>query len=137
MARRIMAPKVATRIDVRLKPVTPGPPRRPLTMKAPITAPTMPTTMVRIIPPGSGPGMAILASIPAIRPTIIQVRIPTIVLPPTYHRPLPSQLNDTAQSARYTPLKSFYPTTAHRKHLVDGGARGFDAFLRHSVLERS
>src|SRR5918911_3346750 len=78
----------------------------------------MPTTMVRIIRPGSGPGIAILASIPAIRPTIIQVRIPTIVLPPTYHRLLPPQLNDTAQSARYTPLKSFYPTTAHRKHLV-------------------
>src|SRR5919199_1603074 len=135
MARRIMAPKVATRIDVRLKPVTPGPPRRLLTMEPPITAPTMPITMVRIIPPGSGPGMAILASIPAIRPTIIQVRIPTIVLPPTYHRPLPPQLNDTAQSACYTPLRGFYPTTTHCKHLVGEGARGFRCFLRRSVLE--
>lgn len=54
--------------------------------KPPMVAPIMPIVMVIIIPPGSGPGMAILASIPAMSPTTIQVRILTLS-----HLPLPSR----------------------------------------------
>jgi hypothetical protein len=81
MARRIMAPKVAIRIDGKLRPVTSGPPKR-LTMKPPIKAPTTPMAIVRTMPPGSGPGVAILASIPAISPTIMRAKIPKVLPPP-------------------------------------------------------
>jgi hypothetical protein len=50
MARRIMAPKVAIRIDGKLRPVTSGPPKR-LTMKPPISPTIMRAKIPKVLPP--------------------------------------------------------------------------------------
>src|SRR3989337_18973 len=57
-----------------IHPPLPAPPPIPrrLSSHPPRTAPTMPMMMVTIIPPGSSPGIANLASAPAISPTMIQ-----------------------------------------------------------------
>src|SRR5258705_3930486 len=47
-----------------------------LPMKPPMNAPTMPISMVTMMPPGSLPGMRALAIAPAISPSTIQARIP-------------------------------------------------------------
>ena len=52
----MIAPKVATKIDQTLNPLTPAPPKR-FTTNPPTNAPTMPIMMVTMMPPGSSPGM--------------------------------------------------------------------------------
>src|SRR5215204_2773579 len=76
IASRIIAPRVATRMDLRLICVSPEPPKRLWTRKLPTNAPTTPIKMVTIIPPGSGPGMAHLASAPAMSPITINATMP-------------------------------------------------------------
>src|SRR3712207_1943606 len=83
----MIAPNVATRIDHTLKPLTPVPPNTP-TMSPPTTAPTIPTRIVTIMPPGSSPGTSSLASKPAMSPTTIQLMMPTYLLPLARSSPL-------------------------------------------------
>src|SRR5215207_5171310 len=139
-----MEPKVATRMDDRLKPVTPGPPKILLTINPPRRAPTMPMTMVMIIPPGSGPGMAILASIPAISPTTIQATIPTLLSPPPCHLVLHT-VQQYSPAARCALSRASTPPScavnALGKARKRPGASGFAVFrrpegLRQETLQR-
>src|SRR5258707_15781866 len=52
-----------------------------LPMNPPMNAPTIPISIVTMMPPGSFPGMSALAIAPAIKPSTIQARIP-IAQPP-------------------------------------------------------
>src|SRR5215203_5912652 len=76
IASKIIAPRVATRMDVRLMPVNFGPLNSHCTTKPPTNAPTIPIRIVIIIPPGSGPGITHLASAPAMSPITINATIP-------------------------------------------------------------
>ena len=72
MTSNMIAPRVAVKMDPRLKfPVLPEKPSRPST-QPPKKAPTIPIRTVTTMPPGSGPGMTHLARMPAISPTTIQ-----------------------------------------------------------------
>ena len=62
----MITPRVATKIDQRLNPVAPVPPRMPTT-NPPTTAPAIPMESVTMKPPGSSPGMTSLPKAPAIR----------------------------------------------------------------------
>src|SRR5918997_3786179 len=89
MASRIIAPRVAMRMDPRLICVILGPPKRLWTMKPPTNAPTIPIKIVIIIPPGSGPGITHLASTPAMSPITISATIPMRFHLPRIHYALP------------------------------------------------
>src|SRR5690349_1922317 len=52
-----------------------------LAIRPPTTAPTIPITVVMMMPPGSSPGMIALAMRPATRPSRIQPRMP--IFPPS------------------------------------------------------
>src|ERR671911_452118 len=71
MASSITAPITPAMME-NIHPPLPAPPPMPrrLSSHPPRTAPTMPMMMVTIIPPGSSPGIANLASAPAISPTM-------------------------------------------------------------------
>src|SRR5918997_434775 len=72
IASSMIAPRVAVKMDPRLKlPAPPEKPRR-LSTQPPMRAPTIPIRLVTIMPPGSGPGMTHFARMPAISPTTIQ-----------------------------------------------------------------
>src|SRR5215210_2426754 len=71
----MIAPRVATRIDQMLNPVSPAPPSN-WTTKPPTSAPIIPMTIVSRKPPGSLPGMISLPKIPAISPITIQLMMP-------------------------------------------------------------
>src|SRR5215210_5103181 len=75
----MIAPRVATRIDQRLNPVSPAPPSN-CTTKPPTSAPIIPMTIVSRKPPGSLPGMISLPKIPAISPITIQLMMPIPIL---------------------------------------------------------
>jgi hypothetical protein len=75
----MIAPSVATRMDQRLKPVAPAPPRS-LTRNPPMEAPAIPMRTVTMKPPGPVPGKNHLASNPAISPTTTQEMIPISLL---------------------------------------------------------
>src|SRR5215203_679724 len=77
----MIAPRVATRIDQMLNPVTPVPPSN-CTTKPPSSAPIIPMTIVSRKPPGSLPGMISLPRIPAISPTTIQLMMPILIFFP-------------------------------------------------------
>src|ERR687889_1890989 len=112
MASRIIAPRVAMRMDPRLICVIPWPPKRPWTMKPPTNAPAIPIKIVIMIPPGSGPGMTHLASAPAMSPITINATMPMrfhlpqyILLAPTGRHPQ-AQYNRCLTSGcfrRFTP----------------------------------
>ena len=74
----MIAPRVATRIDQMLNPVTPLPPSN-CTTKPPTSAPIIPMTIVSRKPPGSLPGMISLPKMPAISPTTIQLMMPILI----------------------------------------------------------
>jgi hypothetical protein len=82
----MIAPKVAVKMDPRLKlPVLPPKPRK-LSTQPPMKAPTIPIRIVTIMPPGSGPGMTHFARIPAISPMTIQtMMVPMLIV---FHLPL-------------------------------------------------
>src|SRR5215208_1787583 len=73
MPSSITAPMTPAMME-NIHPPLPAPPPMPsrLSSHPPRIAPTMPMIMVTIIPPGSSPGNANLASAPAISPTMIQ-----------------------------------------------------------------
>src|SRR5215203_3648847 len=74
-----MKPAMMDPIHCPVPPPAPRPSKR--RMYPPTTAPTMPTMIVVITPPGSFPGKTHLASAPAISPTMIQKIIaPSILL---------------------------------------------------------
>src|SRR5215204_3980604 len=77
----MIAPRVATRIDQMLNPVTPLPPSS-CTTKPPSSAPIIPMTIVSRKPPGSLPGMISLPKIPAISPITIQLMMPILIFFP-------------------------------------------------------
>src|SRR5215212_8509785 len=88
----MIAPRVATRIDQMLNPVTPLPPSN-CTTKPPSSAPIIPMTIVSRKPPGSLPGMISLPKMPEISPTTIQLMMPILIFF-SYLLSIPSYLQD-------------------------------------------
>jgi len=86
MASRMIAPRVATKMDQMLNPVAPVPPSSPTT-NPPMTAPTIPMRIVTMMPPGSSPGMISLPNTPAMSPTRIQLMMPTFLRPSLENQP--------------------------------------------------
>jgi hypothetical protein len=73
-ANKMIAPRVATKMEPRkLDPAEE--PNTYRTMNPPTKAPAMPIRMVRMMPPGSGPGITHFASAPATNPITIQITI--------------------------------------------------------------
>src|SRR5215204_215275 len=121
----MIAPRVATRIDQMLNPVTPLPPSN-CTTKPPTSAPITPMTMVSRKPPGSLPGMISLPKIPAISPTTIQLMMPISIFF--------SYLLSSRSTYLFSGISAFRRTLrAHQEGRVDLELRFFINFFRVSL----
>src|SRR5215210_7611814 len=116
----MIAPKVAVKIDPRLKlPALPEKPRR-LSTQPPMKAPTIPMRIVTMMPPGSGPGMTHFARMPAISPTTIQAMIAPMLM--ALHLPLSTArlcrtrpVSNITDGVRRATFARFYPPVSRRK----------------------
>ena len=89
MPKTTIAPTTETAMLPRSIPVAPGRAKTRFQIQPPTTAPTIPSNIVPIQPPGSLrlPGMIILARTPAIKPTTIHAIIDIVWFP--FHLPFP------------------------------------------------
>src|SRR5215212_8891500 len=121
----MIAPRVATRIDQMLNPVTPLPPSN-CTTKPPTSAPIIPMTMVSRKPPGSRPGIISLPKTPAISPTTIQLMMPISIFF--------SYLLSSRSTYLFSGISAFRRTLrAHQEGRVDLELRLFINFFRVSL----